>query len=94
MPYTSAICREFGRLELARFYACAVIPGSGYERLFASDFYISHMNEVGYCVIAEIFPEENSSKSVLWHDDENALLDFFKATFLKDDGKCFDDGPI
>jgi hypothetical protein len=48
IPYASAICRKFGRLDLARFYACAVIHGSGYEHLFASDFHISHMNQVGY----------------------------------------------
>jgi hypothetical protein len=87
IPYASAICRKFGRLELARFYACAVIPGYGDERLFTSDFYISHMNQVGYCVIADIFPEENSSTSVISRDDVNALLDFFKATLLKEDGK-------
>jgi hypothetical protein len=63
IPYASAVCRKFGRLQLARYYACAVIPGSGDERLFASDFYISHMAQVGYCVIADIFPEENSSTS-------------------------------
>jgi hypothetical protein len=38
IPFVSAICHKFGRLELARYYACAVIPGSGDERLFASDF--------------------------------------------------------
>jgi hypothetical protein len=32
IPSASAICRKFGRLELARFYACEVIPGSGDER--------------------------------------------------------------
>lgn len=94
IPYASAICRKFGRLELARFYACTVIPGSGDERLFASDFYISHMNQVGYCVIPDIFSEELSSTSVMSRDDVNTLLDFFKATFLKEDGKCCDDGPI
>jgi hypothetical protein len=83
IPYASSICLKFGRLELARFYACAVIPGSGDERLFASDFYIPHMNQVFYCVIADIFPEENSSTSVMSRDDVNALIDFFKATFLK-----------
>jgi hypothetical protein len=93
IPYASAICRNIGRLELARFYACAVIHGSGDERLFASDFNISNMNQVGYCVIADILPEENSSTSVILRDDVNALYDFFKATFLKEDGKCCDDGP-
>jgi hypothetical protein len=52
------------------------------------------MSRVGYCVIAYIFSEENSSTSVMSRDDVNALLDFFKATFLKEDGKCCDDGPI
>jgi hypothetical protein len=52
------------------------------------------MNQVGYCVIADIFPEENSSTSVISREDVNALFDFFKATFLKEDGKCCDDGPV
>jgi hypothetical protein len=60
IQYASAICLKFGRLEQARFYACAVIPGSGYERLLASDLYISHMSQVGYCVIADIFHDENA----------------------------------
>jgi hypothetical protein len=94
IPYASAICRKLGRLQLARYYACAVIPGSGDVRLFASDLYISHMNQVGYCVIAGIFPEENSSTSVMSRDDLNFLMDFFKATFWKEDGKCCDDGPV
>jgi hypothetical protein len=64
------------------------------ELLFASDLYISHMNQVGYCVIADIFPDENSSTSVMSRDDVNALLDLFKAAFLKEDGKCCDDGHI
>jgi hypothetical protein len=92
--YASAICRKFGRLELARYYACAVIPGSGDERLFASDLYISHMNQVGYCVISDIFHGENSSTSAMSRDDVNDLFDFFKATFLKDDGKFCDNGHI
>jgi hypothetical protein len=55
IPYASAFCHQFWRLELARFYSCAVIPGSGDEYRFASDFYISHMNQVGYCVVADLF---------------------------------------
>ena len=52
------------------------------------------MNQVGYCVIPDIFSEVFSSTSVMSRDDVNTLLDFFKATFLKEDGKCCDDGPI
>jgi hypothetical protein len=52
------------------------------------------MNQVGYCVIADIFPDENISTSVMSRDDVNALLDFSEATFLKEDGKCCDDFPI
>jgi hypothetical protein len=94
IPYSSAICRKFGRLQLARYYACAVIPGSGDERLFASDFYILHINQLGYCVIVDIFPEENSYTSVMSREDVNASFYFFKGTLLKEDGKCFDDGPV
>jgi hypothetical protein len=51
------------------------------------------MNQVGYCVIEDIIPEENSSTSVMSRDDVNALFHFFKATFLKEDGKWCD-GPV
>jgi hypothetical protein len=52
------------------------------------------MNKVDYCVIADIFPEGNSSTSVISRDDVNVLMDFFKASFLKEDGNCCDDGPV
>jgi hypothetical protein len=53
------------------------------------------MNQVGYCVSADIFPDEKFSTSVMSHADVNALLDFFEATFLKEGvGKCCDDFPI
>jgi hypothetical protein len=62
-------------------------------RLFEIVFYISHMNQVCYCVIRDIFTEEISSTFVMSRDYVNSSLYFFKATFLKEDGKCFDDGP-
>jgi hypothetical protein len=74
--------------------ARAVLPVFGDDCLFASEFYILHMNQVGCCVIAGIFPDENSATSVMSRDDVNALLDFFKANILKKDGKCCDDGPV